>query len=102
MEHYIAALKKYATFTGRDRRKQFWYFVLFNFLISFVLGIIDGVINLGGDGGIGILCQQGLSFVLTMPLFRCLWFLSKQELEWSMMLHFLTLSSLRSPLSLSL
>lgn len=56
MDYYLTALKKYAVFNGRARRKEYWYFVLFNFLISFVLGIIDGVLGLTADGsGLGLL-----------------------------------------------
>ena len=55
MEWYLAVLKNYAGFSGRARRKEFWFFALFNFLISFGLGIIDGILGLGGDSGIGIL-----------------------------------------------
>ena len=32
--------KKYATFTGRARRSEFWYFYLFNMIISFSLNIL--------------------------------------------------------------
>lgn len=35
--------KKYFCFTGRADRKSFWMFVLVNFVISFVLGLIPGV-----------------------------------------------------------
>lgn len=31
---------KYATFSGRARRSEFWYFMLFNFLVSLVLSLI--------------------------------------------------------------
>lgn len=31
---------KYATFSGRARRSEYWYFVLFNFIIGLVLGMI--------------------------------------------------------------
>ncbi|MBX2865909.1 MAG: DUF805 domain-containing protein [Leptolyngbyaceae cyanobacterium MAG.088] len=55
MEWYLAVLKKYAVFSGRARRKEFWYFALFNFLISLGLGIIDGVLGLGLEGGLGLL-----------------------------------------------
>jgi uncharacterized membrane protein YhaH (DUF805 family) len=34
-------LKKYATFTGRARRKEYWYFVLFSIIISVVLTVLD-------------------------------------------------------------
>jgi uncharacterized membrane protein YhaH (DUF805 family) len=40
---FIEALKKYAVFSGRSRRKEYWYFVLFVVLISIVLNIIDGL-----------------------------------------------------------
>jgi hypothetical protein len=31
MNWYLEALKKYAEFSGRSRRKEYWFFVLFNF-----------------------------------------------------------------------
>jgi uncharacterized membrane protein YhaH (DUF805 family) len=41
-DYYINALKfKYAQFTGRARRSEFWYFTLFNFLISAGIGLLD-------------------------------------------------------------
>ena len=39
MNYYIDVLKKYAVFTGRARRAEYWYFVLFNTLIAFGLGV---------------------------------------------------------------
>jgi uncharacterized membrane protein YhaH (DUF805 family) len=30
---YLEALKKYAVFGGRSRRKEYWYFVLFNIMV---------------------------------------------------------------------
>lgn len=41
MNWYLEVLKKYAVFDGRARRKEFWYFSLFNYLISFVFLVID-------------------------------------------------------------
>ena len=41
MNWYIEVLKKYAVFSGRARRKEYWFFVLFNVIISFVLTVID-------------------------------------------------------------
>jgi uncharacterized membrane protein YhaH (DUF805 family) len=55
MDHYIAAWKRYADFTGRSRRKEYWYFVLINIIVSLVLGLIDGVLGLGAAEGIGLL-----------------------------------------------
>ena len=48
MEWYLGVLKQYAVFTGRSRRQEFWMFVLFNFIVAVVLGIVEGVIGSGG------------------------------------------------------
>lgn len=55
----------YATFTGRARRSEYWYFALFYFIVSLIAGILD--IALGfNTGSIGIL--QGLvSLALVLP-----------------------------------
>jgi uncharacterized membrane protein YhaH (DUF805 family) len=45
MNWYLQVLKKYAVFSGRARRSEYWYFVLFNILISIGLTIIDLVIG---------------------------------------------------------
>ncbi|MBD0708704.1 MULTISPECIES: DUF805 domain-containing protein [unclassified Streptomyces] len=45
MNWYLEAFKKYAVFSGRARRKEFWMFGLFNFLVSLVLVIIDNVVG---------------------------------------------------------
>ncbi|NMF58125.1 DUF805 domain-containing protein [Pseudanabaena yagii] len=55
MEWYLLALKKYAEFNGRAKRNEYWYFVLFNFLIALVLGFIDGLLHLTVAGGLGVL-----------------------------------------------
>jgi len=44
MKWYLMAFKKYAKFSDRSRRKEYWYFVLFNFIVSFAIGFIDGLI----------------------------------------------------------
>lgn len=43
MHWYLEALKKYAVFSGRSRRKEYWYFFLVNLIITFILLIIDMV-----------------------------------------------------------
>ena len=59
MGWYIEALKKYAVFGGRSRRKEYWYFVLFSVIVSLVLSAIDALLgtfssstNVGLLGGI--------------------------------------------------
>ncbi|OIK27905.1 DUF805 domain-containing protein [Streptomyces malaysiense] len=42
MSWFIAALKKYAVFSGRARRKEYWLYVLFMYIIFAVLGIVAG------------------------------------------------------------
>ena len=43
-------------FGGRARRKEYWYFVLFNILISILLGIIDVVTgSFSPEAGLGLL-----------------------------------------------
>ena len=40
--YYKLCLKKYIQFSGRASRSEYWWFWLFNFLISFVLGFFSG------------------------------------------------------------
>ena len=41
MNWYLEVLKKYAVFSGRARRKEYWFFVLFNIIIALALTFID-------------------------------------------------------------
>ena len=50
--YYIHVLKNYATFNGRARRSEYWYFILFNTLISVGLNVIGGYISFGLIGTI--------------------------------------------------
>jgi uncharacterized membrane protein YhaH (DUF805 family) len=52
MNWYVEVLKKYAVFSGRARRKEYWTFTLINVLISIVLTIIEMVAGLT-HGGFG-------------------------------------------------
>ncbi|MGF1688100.1 DUF805 domain-containing protein [Photobacterium japonica] len=40
MEHFIGALKKYADFTGRARRTEYWMFILIYLIINVVLSAL--------------------------------------------------------------
>ncbi|MBN1442063.1 MAG: DUF805 domain-containing protein [Planctomycetes bacterium] len=60
MNWYVDVLKKYAVFDGRARRKEFWMFCLFNLVIAFVLGFVEGL--LGSPGVVGIL--YGLAVII--------------------------------------
>ncbi len=41
MEYFVSVLKKYAVFSGRARRKEYWMFVLIATLISIATAAID-------------------------------------------------------------
>lgn len=56
MNWYLEVLKKYAVFSGRARRAEYWWFALFNLLASIALGIVDGLTGMfNPEAGIGLL-----------------------------------------------
>jgi uncharacterized membrane protein YhaH (DUF805 family) len=57
MKWFLDALKnKYATFEGRARRKEYWYYVLFYCLALITLLLVDDVTGtLSEEAGIGLL-----------------------------------------------
>ncbi len=56
MNWYLEVLKKYTVFGGRARRKEYWYFFLFNLIISVALIVADMVTGLyNSEFGIGLL-----------------------------------------------
>lgn len=40
-----SVLSQYATFSGRARRSEYWFWVLATFIVSMVAGIIDAIIG---------------------------------------------------------
>ena len=42
MNYYLQVWKKYAVFSGRARRSEYWYFSMFNFIFSFMVGFACG------------------------------------------------------------
>jgi len=54
MNWYLTVLKKYVQFSGRARRSEYWYFVLFSSIVSMILAGVDfamGTRTAGGFGG---------------------------------------------------
>jgi uncharacterized membrane protein YhaH (DUF805 family) len=41
MSWYLEVLRKYAQFSGRARRKEYWFFALFNLLVAFVITMLS-------------------------------------------------------------
>lgn len=67
MGWYLEALKKYAVFGGRARRKEYWMFFLINFIISIVLTLIDNLIGtFSYQAGVGVL-QSLYSLAVLIP-----------------------------------
>ncbi len=62
MHWYLKGLRNYAVFSGRARRTEYWMFGLFYLIFAIVLGIIESILGIGGEGG-GLL--SGL-FLLAM------------------------------------
>lgn len=46
MKWYKKVLSQYADFKGRARRKEFWMFVLFNFIFACIAAVIDNILGL--------------------------------------------------------
>ena len=94
-QKYLEVLKKYTVFNGRARRSEYWYFVLFNLIISIGLGIIDGVVGLMDFGisdvySLGVLVPSiavgvrrmhdvgksgWMYFVVLIPIIGAIWLL---------------------------
>jgi uncharacterized membrane protein YhaH (DUF805 family) len=56
MHWYLEVLKKYADFNGRAMRKEYWYFALFNIIVSIALAVIDGITgSFSAEAGMGLL-----------------------------------------------
>lgn len=68
MNYYIQALKKYTDFSGRARRSEYWFFVLFNSIILIIASVADGMLNtefeIGEGGRLGYIYLGYLLFTL--------------------------------------
>src|SRR4030042_5266817 len=65
MRWYITVLKKYAVFSGRARRKEYWMFFLFNLIFAFVLGFIEGISGIFPDSNSSVLANiYGLAVLI--------------------------------------
>jgi len=69
MNWYLKVLKNYAVFSGRARRQEYWFFILFNFIITIALAFVDGFAGtFDPQTGLGVL--SGLySLAVFIPTF---------------------------------
>ena len=58
MNYYLDVLKKYAVFSGRARRAEYWFFALFNLIVSLILSAVDTAVGL----------EIGLSLVYSLAV----------------------------------
>ena len=69
MSWFVGAVKKYAVFAGRARRKEFWFFYLFYVIFALAAAIVDSV--LGTEYSVAETASIGLFssvFVIAMML----------------------------------
>lgn len=71
MEYVLLPLKRYADFSGRSRRKEFWSYILAVWVATFVLMYLDSALGLGGTatsysegGSVGFNMSGGLLTLL--------------------------------------
>lgn len=58
LNYYFDVLKKYAVFNGRAGRKEFWMFVLIDFIVMIIISVIDhyaGWTDKSGNGPLNLI-----------------------------------------------
>lgn len=73
MEAVTTCFKKYATFSGRARRSEYWYFALFIVICQALLSAIgNAIFGVPDDGGTNIL-QTIFNFAVLIPQISVFW-----------------------------
>lgn len=54
MNWWLTCMKKYAVFKGRARRKEYWFFWLFNLIFAIVAVLLDNLLGITSDSGVGV------------------------------------------------
>ena len=67
MNWYLEVLKKYAVFNGRARRKEYWMFVLVNFIIALVLALIGSGIQIATKSALGTIISPLYNLAVLIP-----------------------------------
>lgn len=70
MEWYLKVMSQYADFEGRARRKEYWMFVLYNLVFSFVATIVDVVLGFS-MGNFGLLASLYALVILIPSIAVC-------------------------------
>ena len=73
IEAVTTCFKKYATFSGRARRSEYWYFALFIVICQALLSAIgNAILGVPDDGGTNIL-QTIFNFAVLIPKISVFW-----------------------------
>lgn len=48
MDAVKVCFSKYVSFSGRACRSEYWYFMLFNLIVSVVLSVVEGIVDMPG------------------------------------------------------
>tara|TARA_B100001540_G_scaffold63034_1_gene56701 strand:+ start:1113 stop:1493 length:381 start_codon:yes stop_codon:yes gene_type:complete len=65
MEWYLKVVRdNYANFSGRARRKEFWMFYLFYFIVMIIAMMLDQALGLTFDAGYGVEMPYGWLYTL--------------------------------------
>jgi uncharacterized membrane protein YhaH (DUF805 family) len=64
MDWYVMVWQKYAEFNGRSRRKEYWMFSLFHFIIFAILGLAAVVSGKAGMVFYALCCLYALAAVV--------------------------------------
>jgi uncharacterized membrane protein YhaH (DUF805 family) len=69
MDWYLGVLRNYTGFSGRARRKEYWFFTLFNVLVVIALSMLDAMIGtFDAETGYGALSTVYMLAVLIPSL----------------------------------
>ena len=64
MKWYLKVLNNFATFSGRARRSEFWFFALFNMIFALVAMGIDNVLGTTLKMGYGVSLPYGYLYLV--------------------------------------
>ncbi len=70
-EAVSSVLSKYATFSGRARRSEYWYFVLFSIVVDLALNAVLSVLGVRESAAASI--NSLLSLALFLPGLAVIW-----------------------------
>lgn len=68
MNYFVECMKKYATFSGRARRKEYWIFCVCYVAIIFIAAIVDGMMSGGNPENMSSIVTSLASLALFLPL----------------------------------